>query len=115
MKFLSQEWYQAANEALQGLQIENLDLTVAYVSETSAHHIVIAEGKASVRPGTIGAHVTLRQSADITRELREGSLSALTAIQEGRIAVEGDVSRLLASQGVLAAIDDVLLSVITED
>ena len=57
------------------------------------------------------ADITLRQTADITDALRHGALSALTAIQEGLIAVEGNVGRLAAAREVLAAVDTVLSSV----
>ena len=115
MEFLSDEWYQAANEALMDLTFKGPDVTIAYISGTSAHHISISEGKASVHPGAVGAQITLRQNAEITQELREGSLSALTAIQEGLITVEGDVGSLLASHEALTAIDDILLSVANEN
>ena len=115
MEFLSDEWYRAANEALQDLEVKGSDVTVAYISEASAHHISITQGKASVHPGAVGAQITLRQNAEITQELREGSLSALTAIQEGLITVEGDVGLLLASHKALTAINDVLLSVANEN
>ena len=115
MEFLSDEWYQAANEALMDLTFKGPDVTIAYISATSAHHISISEGKASVHPGAVGAQITLRQNAEITQELREGSLSALTAIQEGLITVEGDVGSLLASHEALTAIDDILLSVANEN
>ena len=42
-------------------------------------------------------------------ELRNGSLSALTAIQEGLIEVEGDLGRLLAAKDAVAAVDQVLV------
>ena len=58
--------------------------------------------------GANGADVTLRQSSQVAVAVREGSLSALTAIQEGLIAVEGDVGRLLLAAEALAAVDEAL-------
>ena len=106
--FLSDQWFVAANEALQGLDIGNAHLVVAHVSEDNSHHIALSGGQASVGPGTNGAHVTLRQSLQVAVAVREGSLSALTAIQEGLIAVEGDVGRLLLAAEALAAVDEAL-------
>ena len=40
--------------------------------------------------------------------VREGSLSALTAIQEGLIALEGDVGRLIDAADALGAVDKAL-------
>ncbi len=42
-------------------------------------------------------------------QLRLGSLSALTAIQEGLISVEGDVGRLIAAGEAVATVDQVLV------
>ena len=106
--FLSDQWFVAANEALQGLDIGNAHLVVAHVSEDNSHHIALSAGHASVGHGANGADVTLRQSSQVAVAVREGSLSALTAIQEGLIAVEGDVGRLLLAAEALAAVDEAL-------
>ena len=87
MEFLSDEWYAAANAALEQLDVGDTQLSVAYVSESSSHCIVLADGRASVDREVDSADITLRQTADVTDALRHGSLSALTAIQEGLIAV----------------------------
>ena len=113
MEFLSAEWYTAANRALEQLDVGDTQLSVAYVSESSSHCIVLADGRASVDREVDSADITLRQTADVTDALRHGSLSALTAIQEGLIAVEGNVGRLAAAREVLAAVDTVLSSVST--
>ena len=108
VEFLSDQWFVAANEALQGLDIGDARLVVAHVSEDNSHHIALSGGQASVGPGANGADVTLRQSSQVAVAVREGSLSALTAIQEGLIAVEGDVGRLLLAAEALAAVDEAL-------
>ena len=108
VEFLSDEWYAAANEALEHLDTADIELTVAYVSEKSSHCIVLSKGTASVSREVDSADVTLRQTTDTTGALRQGSLSALTAIQEGLIAVEGDVGRLVAAKEALTAIDQIL-------
>ena len=109
MEFLSNEWYEAANQALQDVDIENTDLSVAYVFGQSSHCIILTDGKASVSRAVKSADVTLRQTKDVADELRNGSLSALTAIQEGLIEVEGDLGRLLAARDAVAAVDQVLV------
>ena len=108
MEFLSNEWYQAANQALQDVDIGDNDLSLAYIFEQSSHCIVLANGKASVSREVESADVTLRQTKDVAEALRKGTLSALTAIQEGLIAVEGDVGRLIAAAEVMAAVDQAL-------
>ena len=109
MEFLSNEWYEAANQALQDVDIGNTDLSVAYVFGQSSHCIILTDGKASVSRAVKTADVTLRQTKDVADELRSGSLSALTAIQEGLIEVEGDLGRLLAAKDAVAAVDQVLV------
>ena len=108
MEFLSNEWYQAANQALQGVDIGESDLSLAYIFEQSSHCIVLANGKASVSRVVESADVTLRQTTDVANALREGTLSALTAIQEGLIEVEGDLGCLIAARDAVAVVDQVL-------
>ena len=108
MEFLSNEWYEAANQALQDVDIGNTDLSVAYVFGQSSHCIILTDGKASVSRAVESADVTLRQTKDVADELRNGSLSALTAIQEGLIEVEGDLGCLIAARDAVAVVDQVL-------
>ena len=108
MKFLTNEWYEAANHALQDVDVGNTDVSVAYVFGQSSHCIILTDGKASVSREVESADVTLRQTTDVADELRNGSLSALTAIQEGLIEVEGDLGCLLAARDAVAAVDQIL-------
>ena len=108
MEFLSNEWYQAANQALQDVDIGDNDLSLAYIFEQSSHCIVLANGKASVSREVESADVTLRQTTDVANALRKGTLSALTAIQEGLIEVEGDLGSLIAARDAVAVVDQVL-------
>ena len=109
VEFLSNEWYEAANQALQDVDIGNTDLSVAYVFGQSSHCIILTDGKASVSRAVKTADVTLRQTKDVADELRRGTLSALTAIQEGLIEVEGDLGRLIAARDAVAVVDQVLV------
>ena len=115
VEFLSNEWYKAANQALQDVDIGHTDLSVAYVFGRTSHCIVLANGKASVRREVESADVTLRQTKDVADQLRLGSLSALTAIQEGLISVEGDVGRLIAAGEAVATVDQVLVGLDTAE
>ena len=108
VEFLSNEWYEAANQALQDVDIGNTDLSVAYVFGQSSHCIILTDGKASVSRAVESADVTLRQTTDVANALREGTLSALTAIQEGLIEVEGDLGCLIAARDAVAVVDQVL-------
>ena len=52
--------------------------------------------------------MTLQQPSEVAIAVREGSLSALTAIQEGLIVVEGDVRGLMDAADALGAVDKAL-------
>ena len=69
MEFLSDEWYEAANRALKDVDTGQIELSVAYVSEQSAHCIVLANGRASVRREVESADVTLRETSDVADAL----------------------------------------------
>ena len=113
VEFLSDEWYVAANSAHEGLDVGNVNIVVAHVSELQSHYIVVDGGTASVEREAHHADVTLRQTSDIAEAIREGSLSALTAIQEGLIGVEGDIGCLMAAKPALDAVDRALSSLTT--
>ena len=108
VKFLSDQWFAAANNALQDLDIGDVELIVAHVSENKSHHLALSDGRAKLGSGTNEADVTLSQSSEVALAVREGSLSALTAIQQGLITVEGDVGRLISAAEALSAVDEVL-------
>tara|TARA_Y100000590_G_scaffold196395_1_gene223006 strand:+ start:300 stop:641 length:342 start_codon:yes stop_codon:yes gene_type:complete len=110
VEFLSDEWYQAANSALGGIDVGDVNIVVAHVSELQSHYIVVGDGTVSVEREARHADVTLRQSTDTAAAIREGSLSALTAIQEGVITVEGDIGCLMAAKAALDAVDRALSS-----
>ena len=111
VEFLSDDWYLAANSALEGLDVGDVNIVVAHVSERQSHYIVVADGTASVEREAHCADVTLRQTSDSA--IRDGSLSALTAIQEGLVTVEGDIACLMAAKAALDTID-MTLSSLTE-
>ena len=110
MEFLSDEWYLAANSALEGLDVGDVDIVVAHVSELQSHYIVVGNGTASVEREAPDADVTLRQTSNTAAAIREGSLSALTAIQEGLVTIEGDIACLMAAKPALDAVDRALSS-----
>ena len=110
MEFLSDEWYVAANSALEGLDVGNVSIVVAHVSELQSHYIVVDSGTASVEREAHHADVTLRHTSSTAEAIREGSLSALTAIQEGLVTVEGDIACLMAAKAALDTIDRTLSS-----
>ena len=108
VEFLSDDWYEAANGALKGLDVGATNIVIAHISELQSHYIVVEDGKASVEREMHRADVTLRLSSHTAESIREGSLSALTAIQEGLIAIEGDIGLLIAAREAVATVDKTL-------
>ena len=116
MEFLSDSWFSAANVALSNLDLGEtqivihnsfsegpiesfylcLDGTSAYVTKESP-------------PET--PNVVMKQSWDTAMAVRDGSVSALTAIQDGRIAIEGDIRKLIAAGPALSQVDFVITAV----
>ena len=111
VEFLSDEWYLEANTALSGLQVGDHDLVVAHLTDTSSHSIIFRNGRVSIAPGAESATVIMKQTTATMTAVRNGTLSALTAIQEGHIEVQGDVRALLAASEALRAVDETLSSI----
>ena len=111
VEFLSDEWYLEANTALSGLQVGDHDLVVAHLTDTSSHSIIFRNGRVSIAPGAESATVIMKQTTATMTAVRDGTLSALTAIQEGHIEVEGDVRALLTASEALRAVDEALSSI----
>ena len=53
----------------------------------------------------------MKQSWETAAAVRDGSVSALTAIQDGRITIEGDIRKLIAAGPDLSQVDFVIASV----
>ena len=111
VEFLSDEWYLEANNALGGLKVGDHDLVVAHLTDTSSHSIIFRDGRVSIAPGAESATVIMKQTTATMTAVRNGTLSALTAIQEGHIEVQGDVRALLAASEALRAVDEALSSI----
>ena len=70
VEFLSDEWYVAANSALEGLDVGDVNIVVAHVSELQSHYIVVDGGTASVDREAHHADVTLRQTSTTADAIR---------------------------------------------
>ena len=60
------------------------------------YHLVLAAGTAAVHPGPAeSADITIKQDAETARAIRNGTLHAQGAFLKGRLAVDGDITKLL--------------------
>ena len=116
MEFLSDSWFSAANVALLNLNLGGTQIVIhnsfsegpiesfyLYLDGTSAY--------VSKEPPPETPNVVMKQSWDTAMAVRDGSVSALTAIQDGRIAIEGDIRKLIAAGPALSQVDFVIAAV----
>ena len=121
LAFLSDPWIEALDHAATDAgNLAELTVGMALVIEqevvdgdrTVTYHVVIDDGRVSVRPGPAPtATVRFSQDADTARAVAAGELSAQRAFMTGRLRVGGDLTVLLAHGEALAELDDVFASV----
>lgn len=118
VEYLSDQWFQAAAAAVAELAVEtDVDIvleqrvtaTDPHEGEDAAFQVVISAGRVSLdRACSRTRTVTLTQSRATADEIRSGRSSALSALQDGRIRIDGDPRGLLEAAGALALVDEVL-------
>ena len=116
MEFLSDSWFSAANVALSNLDLGETQIVIhnsfsdgpidsfyLYLDGTSAY--------VSKEPPAETPNVVMKQSWETAIAIRDGSVSALTAIQDGRITIEGDIRKLIAAGPALSQVDFVIAAI----
>ena len=116
MEFLSDSWFSAANAALSNLDLGETQIVIHnYFSEgpIESFYLCLDETSAYVskEPPAQTPNIVMKQSWETAVAVRDGFLSALTAIQDGRIAIEGDIRKLIAAEPALAQVDFVMAAV----
>jgi hypothetical protein len=131
VRYLSPEWIEAAGDAVAtddrlAAALTGVTLTVEQVVHEPGGddgdpagtgvpvtwHVAIDDGKVSLAAGP-AAQADLRFTTDraTAAGIASGDLSAQRAFVEGRLRVGGDLSRLVAHQRAIAAVDDALAPV----
>ena len=112
VKFLSDEHFAAANEALSndpGFQnaITGVDLSVQFdVSGTDegdiAYSLTIADGSVSTSLGPLpDADVTVASDYETSKAISKGELNVQMAFMTGKIKVGGNMAKIMMHQSVL--------------
>lgn len=120
LRYLSEEWMAAADEAVRaaaslgdatagiGLVIRQTVTGAGPDGGAVTYRIVLDHGANSVQAGDGEADVSFTTDLATAAAIAGGTQSAQTAFLDGRIRLGGDVQALMAHQGVLADLDDVL-------
>lgn len=113
VKFLSEEWTQAATDALNGHDgfsgaIADIDMALQFtVSDTPdggdvEYNVDVGGGSAAVSLGTIdGADVSISSNYETASGISAGDLNMQTAFMTGKIKVAGNLAKLMMHQAAL--------------
>jgi putative sterol carrier protein len=112
VKFLSAEWAQAVEDALNShpgfkSAMGNADLGLQFnVSDTSdgdvAYYLKASGGSANLSLGAIDdADVTIGQTYDTAAAIAKGDLNTQTAFMTGKLKVSGNLAKLMMHQAAI--------------
>jgi putative sterol carrier protein len=112
VKFLSAEWAQAVQDALNGhpgykSAIGNADLGLQFnVTDTpegdTAYYLKASGGTTELMLGNLdGADVTIGQSYDTASAIAKGELNTQTAFMTGKLKVSGNLAKLMMHQAAI--------------
>jgi predicted lipid carrier protein YhbT len=111
--FLTDAWIEDLADAAAGAAVADaLDLVIQQVVTDGdaevAYVVHVAGGSLTVRPGRAErADVTFTQDRVTATAIARGELSAQRAFLDGRLTMQGDLSRVLPDLAGLTALDDV--------
>ena len=116
MEFLSDSWFSAANVALSNLDLGETQIVIhnSFSEGPIESFYLYLDGSSayvSIEPPPETPNVVMKQSWETAMAVRDGSVSALTAIQDGRIAIEGDIRKLIAAGPALSQVDFVIAAI----
>ncbi|MFO4633226.1 MAG: SCP2 sterol-binding domain-containing protein [Actinomycetota bacterium] len=116
MEFLSDSWFSAANVALSNLDLGETQIVIhnSFSEGPIESFYLCLDGTSayvSKEPPAETPNVMMKQSWETAMAVRDGSVSALTAIQDGRIAIEGDIRKLIAAGPALSQVDFVIAAI----
>lgn len=111
MRYLSDSWLHAADQALQGLEPLPVGLVVGYLVEGGPdgdrrYSIRFGPESVGIISGTDGADVVLQLDWNLAVGVALGQDSAQRAFLDGGLRLAGDVNLLLVHTAALAAFDD---------
>jgi len=110
MKYLSTEWIEQANKAVEGGAGSDGDSAIGFVVTNGpdgdrSYSIVLGTDSAGVVEGVESAGVTLTMDWNLAASIAQGNASAQRAFLDGQIRLGGDARVLLGNSEAIAEID----------
>lgn len=110
MKYLSTEWIEQANKAVEGGAGSDGDSAIGFVVTNGpdgdrSYSIVLGTDSAGVVEGAESAGVTLTMDWNLAASIAQGNASAQRAFLDGQIRLGGDARVLLGNSEAMAEID----------
>jgi hypothetical protein len=110
VQYLSDEWIEAANAAVAGLEPMADPFAVSYVitggpGGDRSYTLTLGPPAVGIQSGS-DANVGLRMSWDVARGIATAELSSQRAFLDGDIRIDGDPQVLLGHGGGLAAVEE---------
>ncbi len=115
MRYLSDSWLHAADQALQGLEPLRVSLVVGYLVEGGPdgdrrYSVRFGPESVGIISGTDTADIVLQLDWNLAVGVALGQDSAQRAFLDGALRLSGDVNLLLAHSATLASFDDRLVT-----
>lgn len=122
MRYLSIDWLEALNTELQANTAmasvaKDHSIAVTQVITDSpdgdvSYHLSVRDGSAQIGPGAaVDEDVRLEQSYDTAVAVATGRANTQELFVNGSIRIHGDITKLIASEPVFAALDSVFEAV----
>ena len=124
VKYLSQEWIDAYNDALAGDAVRGalkgksatIQMVVADAPEGEIRYwLRIEDGGAAAGLGDLdGPDVTIRQSYETSAQVNRGELDGQKAFTQGKVKIKGKMMKMMQLRGPLAELQKALDTIDTE-
>jgi putative sterol carrier protein len=124
VKFLSEEWAQQVNEAINqnegfknaaGSQSAKLQQVVNTPEGETKYYFKLENGQAEVGLGELSdAEATITQDYDTAVALSKSELTGTAAYMSGKLKVSGDLMKLMQLQGIFNTLPQVVSGIEVE-
>ena len=123
VRYLSQEWIDAYNDALAGDAVRaavkgksaTIQMVVSDAPDGEVHYwLRIEDGGASAGLGDLdGPDVTIRQSYETSAQVNRGELDGQKAFTQGKVKIGGKMLKMMQLSGPLAQVQAALAGIDT--